>query len=238
MYSRSPMTCYRKACISAFSMLAMLLPVSVAAEDTSTAVDTDKVQSKSEKPAQSEKASASAESNGSEKTETSAQAPQSAQSPQSTPSGTPDSQQSTPPKQPLSPQSAQPGQPGQPSPTTTANTSQSSVPPSDGIKRPPVWHRLYTRLSGSMCYACLKDLQESVAKLPGVAKIKVERGPQSFYQPVSPDISSWAQAAIVYDSEQLDFEILRASIKQNGYHPYRMQDRLLERDPEDRDLKM
>jgi hypothetical protein len=84
------------------------------------------------------------------------------------------------------------------------------------------------RLSGSMCFACLKDLDDNLHKLPGVAKSKVDKQPLSYYNANSPDIGTWAQGTIIYDASKLPLDVLTTAIKQSGYHAYRIEDKVFE----------
>src|SRR5262249_38328156 len=102
---------------------------------------------------------------------------------------------------------------------------------------PPEWHRMQMRLSGSMCIACLKDLEDALRRLPGINRIRIERPMATFTQAVSPDVSNWAQGVVVYDEKRIPAEYLRNVIRGNGYHSYHIVDKELGRDPEDRDLK-
>ncbi len=94
---------------------------------------------------------------------------------------------------------------------------------------PPEYHRTQMRLSGSMCYACLHDLHEKLKKTNGIERLKIDRPEQGFYQPYAPDVSSWAQAIIVYDAVRLPLDELKSVIHNNGYHAYKIVDKLLEK---------
>ncbi len=124
-----------------------------------------------------------------------------------------------------------------PSAATASGTGQ-GAPPAETPTKAPTWHKVQFRLSGSMCLACLKEMKEELSKVPGIYRIKVERPQTNYFQPVSPDVASWANAVVLYDSERLPIEYLRGAIKQLGYHSYRVVDRLLGREPDERDLKI
>lgn len=101
----------------------------------------------------------------------------------------------------------------------------------------PVYHRLQARLSGSMCAACLKELQDNLLKVSGIEKVKIDRPTQNYFSAVSPDVSAWAQSIIIYDERRLPLEYVRAAIKQHGYHTYRVVDKVLDHEPNEKDLK-
>lgn len=105
-------------------------------------------------------------------------------------------------------------------------------------EKTPVWHKVQLRLSGSMCIACLKEMQGELSRIPGIFRAKVERPQTNYFQPVSPDIASWANGIILYDSERLPIEYLRGALKQLGYNSYHVVDRLLGREPNEADLKI
>jgi copper chaperone CopZ len=101
----------------------------------------------------------------------------------------------------------------------------------------PAYHRLTLRLSGSMCAACLKDLQDKLLKVSGIDKVKIDRPNTNYFQAVSPDVSAWAQSIIIYDEHRLALENIRGAIKQQGYHSYRIVDKPMDHKPDEKDLK-
>jgi copper chaperone CopZ len=121
-----------------------------------------------------------------------------------------------------------------PEATAAATPTPAAPAPAAG---PPILHRLSLRLSGSMCYACLKDLQDNLLKYSGIEKVRVDKPTQNFFQGVSPDVSSWAQGIIIYDEKQIPLEYVRMAIKKHGYHSYRVVDKVLDHKPEEKDLK-
>jgi len=122
--------------------------------------------------------------------------------------------------------------------SASANGSAQQAPPLPLSDVAPEWHRLQMRLSGSMCIACLKDLEDNLKKVAGVDRVRIQRPQTNFYQPISPDVTNWAEAVAVFDGKRVQLDALRELIKQNGYHSYRIVDRILDRDPIDRDLKL
>lgn len=101
----------------------------------------------------------------------------------------------------------------------------------------PVYHKASMRLSGSMCYACLKDLQDALLKVTGIEKVRVEKPQVNYFQPTSPDVSAWANCVVVYDERLLTLDGVRFAIKSHAYHTYRVTDKLLNHKPEDKDMK-
>ena len=93
------------------------------------------------------------------------------------------------------------------------------------------------RISGSMCIACLKELEENLRKLAGVDKARVEKSQTNYFQPYSPDVSNWADGVVLYDSKKIQLDYLRDAIRQGGYHSYKIVDKNLDRTPEVKDLK-
>lgn len=102
----------------------------------------------------------------------------------------------------------------------------------------PDWHRVQMRLSGSLCYACLKDLEDNLEKIPGVWRAKIDRAKPNYFSAVSPDIQSYAEGVVLVDEKKLPIENLRAAIKQNAYHSYRIMDKALGHQPDEKDLKL
>lgn len=99
----------------------------------------------------------------------------------------------------------------------------------------PEWHRLQTRLSGSLCIACLKELESKLKGVYGVQFTRVEKAPVQYNSSISPELGGWANGVIVYDAKKLPLDDLRSIIKQNGYHPFRVVDAYVS--PSDADLK-
>jgi hypothetical protein len=114
---------------------------------------------------------------------------------------------------------------------------QTAQAPQAAPSGPPIYHKLTLRLSGSMCAACLKDLQDNLLKINGIDKVKIDRPQQNYFQPVSPDVSSWAQSIIIYDEHLMSADTVRLAIKQHAYHSYRVVDKVLDHKPEEKELK-
>lgn len=95
-------------------------------------------------------------------------------------------------------------------------------------KGPPEYHKLQLRLSGSMCYSCLNTMKKKLKQLYGVEKVRIEKPMNNLFQPYAPDVSSWAEAALIYDSNKVELTDLRAFMRYNGYISYKLVDKLLD----------
>lgn len=93
-------------------------------------------------------------------------------------------------------------------------------------KSQPEYHRVYMRLSGSMCFACLHTFEERLKQVLGVERVKIVKGTQVTVQQFSPDLSNWADATIYYDAQHVNLPDIRAFSKNNGYVSYRVLDKL------------
>ena len=89
----------------------------------------------------------------------------------------------------------------------------------------PALHRAQMRLTGSMCYACLKELQDKLKLVWGVERTKVEKTEQVSIMSASPAVSNWADAFVYYDANRVELVDIRAYIRTNGYHSYRVLDK-------------
>lgn len=78
-----------------------------------------------------------------------------------------------------------------------------------------------------MCASCLHDMEVKVRRLPGVARIKITHHEVGFVLSASPDVTSWADGIIVYDSAKINWYQIKHVLKLSGYHPYQVQDRAL-----------
>lgn len=90
-------------------------------------------------------------------------------------------------------------------------------------------HKLQFRLSGSMCYSCLMTLKKKLKGVDGVALVKIDRPVHNVYQPYAPDLSSWAEAIVIYDLGKVAVPDLRTFMRTNGYHTYKVVDKLLDK---------
>ncbi len=93
-------------------------------------------------------------------------------------------------------------------------------------KNQPEYHRVYMRLSGSMCFACLHTFEERLKQVHGVERVKIVKGTQVTVQQFSPDLSNWADATIYYDAQHVNLPDIRAFSKNNGYVSYRVLDKV------------
>ncbi len=91
--------------------------------------------------------------------------------------------------------------------------------------KPGAYHRAEMRLTGSMCYACLKEFQDKLKLVLGVERTRVEKSNQASIQSFSPGLQNWADAVIYYDANKLDFVDLRAFMRRSGYFPYKVVDK-------------
>jgi len=79
------------------------------------------------------------------------------------------------------------------------------------------------RLSGSMCMACLKELENRLKELQGVAKVKIEYPFQKYYEYyLAPTMNQTARAVITYDSNLTSMPDIKAFMRIQGYHPYKI----------------
>lgn len=102
---------------------------------------------------------------------------------------------------------------------------------------PPIRHKASMRLSGSMCYACLKDLQDALLKVTGIEKVRVDKPQVNYFQATSPDVSAWANCIVVYDEKVLNLDAVRYAIRTHAYHSYHVTDKPLDHEPTDKDMK-
>lgn len=99
------------------------------------------------------------------------------------------------------------------------------IDPDPSDTNQPSLHRAQMRLTGSMCYACLKELQDKLKVVYGVERAKVEKTEQVSIMAASPAMSNWADAWVFYDAKRVDLIDLRAYIRTNGYFAYRVVDK-------------
>lgn len=113
------------------------------------------------------------------------------------------------------------------------------------------WHRATLHLSGSMCPACLLELEGKLKQLPGVAFAKIDRevtpaapgGGDSKEQntsgeaanassssPVQPG-AHMAATVIIYDSRLVTFDRLQHCIRDEKYKPIDQNDVIFQEQP-------
>lgn len=102
----------------------------------------------------------------------------------------------------------------------------------------PNYHRAQMRLSGSMCYACLHELQEKLRHVYGVERVKVEKTEQVSLQASAPVLPSWADGVVFFDSSKVDLQDLRAYIRTLGYFPYKVSDKSVDSIPSESQKKI
>lgn len=88
-------------------------------------------------------------------------------------------------------------------------------------------HVVTMRISGSLCYSCLLDLEKTLKRVEGIVEVKVDKERKTAFQPFSPDLSNWASASLRYDSSKTSWNELRSVIRVHGYVPYKVSDRTL-----------
>jgi hypothetical protein len=102
----------------------------------------------------------------------------------------------------------------------------------------PEWHRVHMRLIGSMCVACLKDLEVSVQHLPGVNAFHTAHAPVSMISALAPEMNNWVDSVVIYDGKKLPITTLRQFLKRRGYNTYHLEDKVLSHSPSEKDLKL
>ena len=85
--------------------------------------------------------------------------------------------------------------------------------------------------------ACLHTLEGKLKQLPGVDDVRIHRTQANYFQPVPPELSTWADAIFIYDGKRLSLNDLRFSIKQHGYYSYQVTDQHLDHAPQEKDTK-
>jgi copper chaperone CopZ len=81
------------------------------------------------------------------------------------------------------------------------------------------------RLAGSMCYSCLNTLKRKLMQVYGVANIKIDKPVHNLFQPYAPDVSSWAEAVLIYDMNKVALADVRSYMRSNGYMSYKVVDK-------------
>ncbi|HEY9793247.1 MAG TPA: hypothetical protein V6D22_22795 [Candidatus Obscuribacterales bacterium] len=80
-----------------------------------------------------------------------------------------------------------------------------------------VWHRVTLRLNGSMCPACLLELEGKLQALPGVPFAKTTRPESASAEAAAKTTKKHADVVIIYDKNTVLFERLRDLIKSTDY---------------------
>ena len=84
------------------------------------------------------------------------------------------------------------------------------------------WHRVSLRLSGSMCPACLLELQGKLKALAGVAYAKITPPPPSATDDPQPHRT--AEGVIIYDKHANIWGLIEQCIKQEKFHSSNLSD--------------
>lgn len=83
------------------------------------------------------------------------------------------------------------------------------------------------RMTGSLCYACLMELQEKLMHVYGVERASITKNEQVSLNTNSAYMPSWADAQIIYNPERLDLLDLKVYIRNSGYFPYKVSEKTL-----------
>lgn len=110
-----------------------------------------------------------------------------------------------------------------PAPNVRIINEANPAPPDTG---PPEYRKAQFRLSGSMCYSCLNTLKRKLLQVYGVQAMRVDKPVHNLFQPYAPDVSSWAEAIIVYDQHKVALTDVRAFMRSNGYMSYKVVDKV------------
>ena len=99
------------------------------------------------------------------------------------------------------------------------------------------WHRATMALSGSICIACLIELENKLRALPGIPYAKISRAlPAPTADGVAPpakpqeteldekDSTKRIDAVIIYDANAVKFDKLQTFIKNEKYKPTEIKD--------------
>lgn len=88
-------------------------------------------------------------------------------------------------------------------------------------------HQASMKLSGSMCFSCVQNLQDKISALPGVKKLTINKPVRSPRPVYVPDALSYAEALIVYDRAKISLGELKEAFIKRGYVMYRVSDKHL-----------
>ncbi len=100
----------------------------------------------------------------------------------------------------------------------TVLTSESPMVPAEP-------RRVQMRLSGSTCVACLHELQLKIGRIDGVTKVKIDFPADNMYEYYALPSAATAAATIVYDARRTNLENIKALLRTQGYHPYKVVDK-------------
>jgi copper chaperone CopZ len=117
---------------------------------------------------------------------------------------------------------------------STGLTAAGQTPPPEVAEAKPVTsgnkaesrHRVQMRISGSSCLSCLSELERKLKEQPGVDKVKIDfpSSGGSFFGMQGP---LWSLANISYQPEKLPLPKLLQFIEQQGYHAYKIVDKVV-----------
>ncbi|MBY0356750.1 MAG: hypothetical protein K2W82_02010 [Candidatus Obscuribacterales bacterium] len=88
-------------------------------------------------------------------------------------------------------------------------------------------HQASMKLSGSMCFSCVQNLQDKISALPGVKKLTINKPLRSPRPVYVADALSYAEALVVYDRTKINLDDLKEAFIKRGYVMYRVSDKFL-----------
>ena len=112
------------------------------------------------------------------------------------------------------------------------------VDPQPAVAGSPAYHRAQMRLTGSMCYACLHELQEKLLDVYGVERVRIEKSEQPSIAAYAPVLPNWADAIVFFDSTKVDLQDLRAYMRANAYFPYKVSEKAVDAVPPENQKKI
>lgn len=116
---------------------------------------------------------------------------------------------------------------GSTEPQSAAPNGRSSGPVSSGATStsrrdaPPQVTAVEMKISGSMCVACLHELEKALKEIPGVEKVKIQHPPDNYYEFFQAGQSTWARLNLSYDAAQVSLDGIKAVLKTKGYHVFK-----------------
>jgi copper chaperone CopZ len=82
------------------------------------------------------------------------------------------------------------------------------------------------KISGSMCLACLHELEKRLKELPGLSKAKIEYPGDNYYNAYLQTVAaSFARATISYDPGLVDLDNIKAMLRSQGYFAFKVIDK-------------
>lgn len=100
------------------------------------------------------------------------------------------------------------------------------------------WHLVHMQLRGSMCPACLLELQQQIAHLPGVQGVNIVQAKSPEKGTAELRLDKFAESIEVIDEKRISVDELRWEIKQKDYNSAHVVDDPLGRSPVEEDLHL